>query len=142
MALNVNSVVLAGRITKDLEVRKTPTGISTVTFTVAVDRPLSRDARAAGQQAQADFISCVAWRSSADFLGAYAHKGSEVVVEGRISTRSYDGQDGKKVYVTEVIANNVSLPSGGGGRTTGGVTPAPVTTGEPELNISSDDLPF
>nr|DAU33147.1 MAG TPA: Single strand binding protein [Caudoviricetes sp.] len=103
----INNVVLVGRLTKDVEIRKTQSGLSVASFTVACDRRLSQEQRSNNEQS-ADFISCVAWRGSADFLGNYAHKGDTVGVEGRIQTRSYD-RDGQKVYVTEIVANSVSI---------------------------------
>ncbi len=103
----INNVVLVGRLTRDIELRKTQSGLSVASFTVACDRRLSQEQRNNNEQS-ADFISCVAWRGSADFLGNYAHKGDTVGVEGRIQTRSYD-RDGQKVYVTEIIANSVSI---------------------------------
>ena len=104
----MNSVALGGRITKDIEVRKTTTGISVATFTVACDKRMSKEERQKQGAVTADFINCVAWRGTADFLGAYAKKGDYVAVEGRIQTRSYDS-NGHKQYVTEVIADNVEL---------------------------------
>lgn len=101
----INRVILVGRVTKDIEVRKTQTGLSVASFTVAVNRRQSRDS----QERQADFINCVAWRSTADFLGAYCKKGALVGVEGKIQTRNYDGSDGKRVYVTEVLCDSVQL---------------------------------
>ena len=103
----INNVVLVGRLTKDVEIRKTQSGLSVASFTVACDRRLSQEQRNNNEQS-ADFISCVAWRGSADFLGNYAHKGDTVGVEGRIQTRNYD-RDGQKVYVAEIIANSVSI---------------------------------
>lgn len=103
----INNVVLVGRLTKDVEIRKTQSGLSVASFTIACDRRLSQEQKNNNEQS-ADFISCVAWRGSADFLGRYAHKGDTVGVEGRIQTRNYD-RDGQKVYVTEIIANNVSI---------------------------------
>ena len=103
----INSVVLVGRLTKDVELRKTQSGLSVASFTVACDRRLSQEQRNNNEQS-ADFISCVAWRGSADFLGKYARKGDTVGVEGKIQTRSYD-RDGQRVYVTEVLANSVNL---------------------------------
>lgn len=103
----INRVVLVGRLTRDVEVRKTQSGLSVASFTVACDR---RGARQDGaNQQSADFISCVAWRQSADFLGQYARKGAMVAVEGRLQSRSYDRNDGTKAYVTEVQCDNVSL---------------------------------
>ena len=103
----INRVVLVGRLTRDVEVRKTASGLSVATFTVACDRRMARGQDGNNQQS-ADFISCVAWRQAADFLGSYARKGALVGVEGRIQTRSYD-RDGQKVYVTEIVCDTVNL---------------------------------
>lgn len=103
----INNVVLVGRLTKDVEVKKTQSGLSVASFTIACDRRLSQEQRNNNEQS-ADFISCVAWRGSADFLGQYSHKGDTVGIEGRIQTRSYD-RDGQRVYVTEIVANSVSI---------------------------------
>ena len=103
----INRVVLVGRLTRDVEVRKTASGLSVATFTVACDRRMARGQDGNNQQS-ADFISCVAWRQAADFLGSYARKGALVGVEGRIQTRNYD-RDGQKVYITEVVCDNVNL---------------------------------
>ena len=100
----INRVVLVGRLTKDVEVRKTQNGLSVAQFTVACDRRKSSEG-----ESSADFINCVAWRQSADFLGQYARKGAMVGVEGRIQTRNYDNAQGQRVYVTEVVADSVSL---------------------------------
>lgn len=94
----INNVVLVGRITKDIELRKTQSNISTVNFTLAVD----------GFKDNVDFINCVAWRQSADFLAQYAQKGALIGVEGRVTTRNYDGKNGK-VYVTEVTCDHVEI---------------------------------
>ena len=103
----INRVVLVGRLTRDVEVRKTASGLSVATFTVACDRRMARGQDGNNQQS-ADFISCVAWRQAADFLGSYARKGALVGVEGRNQTRSYD-RDGQKVYVTEIVCDTVNL---------------------------------
>lgn len=103
----INRVVLVGRLTRDVEVRKTQSGLSVASFTVACDRNVRRSND--NNQQTADFISCVAWRQSADFLGQYAHKGAMIGVDGRLQTRNYDRADGTKVYVTEVVADNVQL---------------------------------
>ena len=103
----INRVVLVGRLTRDVEVRKTASGLSVATFTVACDRRMARGQDGNNQQS-ADFISCVAWRQAADFLGSYARKGALVGVEGRIQTRNYDS-DGQKVYVTEIVCDTVNL---------------------------------
>ncbi|NLA78090.1 MAG: single-stranded DNA-binding protein [Erysipelothrix sp.] len=98
----VNRVVLVGRLTKDPMLRKTQTGKSVLSFTVAVNRQFS-------QEDQADFVNCVAWEKTAEFLNNYARKGSLVSVEGRIQSRSYDDKDGRRVYVQEVVSENVQL---------------------------------
>ena len=103
----INRVILVGRLTRDVEVRKTASGLSVATFTVACDRRMARGQDGNNQQS-ADFISCVAWRQAAVFLGSYARKGALVGVEGRIQTRSYD-RDGQKVYVTEIVCDTVNL---------------------------------
>ena len=103
----INRVVLVGRLTRDVEVRKTASGLSVATFTVACDRRMARG-QDGNNQPSADFISCVAWRQAADFLGSYARKGALVGVEGRIQTRNYD-RDGQKVYVTEIVCDTVNL---------------------------------
>lgn len=100
----INKVILVGRITKDPDLRKTPTGVSVVKFTLAVNRKIAKD----GEQ-QADFINCVAWRQSADFLFNYAKKGNQLGVEGRIQTRNYKDKNNQTVYVTEIVCENVQL---------------------------------
>lgn len=97
----MNRVEITGRLTKDIEVRKTPNGVSTTTFTVAVDRRNK-------EQQTADFISVVAWRQSADYLASYGRKGDWVEISGRIQTRNYES-DGRRVYVTEIVADEVHL---------------------------------
>ena len=101
----INRVVLVGRLTREINLRKTGTGTSVASFTVACNRRFSGQ----NQEQGADFINCVAWRQTADFLAQYAAKGSLVGVEGRIQSRSYDDASGKRVYVTEVVADSVQL---------------------------------
>jgi single-strand DNA-binding protein len=99
----MNKVILTGRITKDPEVRYTQTGVSVVSFTLAVNRQF----RDANGNNQADFINCTAWRSTADFITRYIKKGYMLLVEGSIQSRSYQGQDGQTRYVTEVVCDSV-----------------------------------
>ena len=101
----INSVVLVGRLTRDPELRYTPSGAAVASFTVAIDR------RFTNQQGQreADFINCVMWRKAAENFANFTHKGSLVGIEGRIQTRYYENQQGQRVYVTEVLAENFSL---------------------------------
>ena len=100
----INKVVLVGRITKDPELRKTQSGISTVRFTIACNRRFARE----GQQ-QADFISCVAWRESADFMANYVKKRALLGVQGSIHTGTYTDSTGRTVYTTDVVCDNVQI---------------------------------
>lgn len=100
----INKVVLVGRLTRDPELRKTPNGASVVQYTIACDRRIKTPG-----QPDADFINCVAWNKTADIMSQYLHKGSLIGVEGRIQTRSYDNQQGQRVYVTEVVTENFSF---------------------------------
>ena len=101
----INNVVLVGRLTRDVDLRYTQSGTAVANFTVACDR----NYRNAQGETQTDFISCVMWRKSAENFARFTRKGSLVGIEGTIQTRSYDNQQGQKVYVTEVLANNFSL---------------------------------
>ncbi len=153
----LNHVTIAGRLTSDVEVRKTSNGLSFIRFTLACNRRFSQ-----GENKQADFIQCIAWRQTADFVGRYARKGSLIGVEGRIQTGSYDDKDGKKVYTTEVVCDNVQLmESKRTNEERAGYQQAPMSGGYnqsqsmssndnydfsfddgPVLDIASDDLPF
>lgn len=101
---DINRVVLIGRLTRDPELRKTQSGTSVCSFTLAVNRRQNQE----GTQ-DADFINCVAWNKLADNIQLYQKKGNQLGIEGRINTRSYDNQQGQKVYVTEVVAENVQF---------------------------------
>ena len=94
----MNKVILMGRLTRDVEMRQTPSGVSLARFSIAVNR---RFAGRDGQQ-QADFINCVAWRQTGEFIARYFRKGSMIAVVGSLQTRTWDGQDGKRQYSTEV----------------------------------------
>ncbi len=165
----INRVILVGRITKEIALRKTGSGTSVASFTIACNRRFSGQ----GNEQQADFINCVAWRQQADFLNQYAAKGALVGVEGRIQTRTYDDQAGKRVYVTEIVCDSVQLLESRSAREnrpaqpqyqqqasgySQGYSQDPFSMGEPQsyaqdnsfdnfdtgptLDISSDDLPF
>jgi single-strand DNA-binding protein len=95
----MNKVIMIGRLTKDPEVKKTQSNKTVANFTVAINDKYSKD--------KTDFINCVAWEKTAEYLGNYVKKGNLIAVEGRISTRNYDGSDGKKVYITEVVCESV-----------------------------------
>lgn len=101
----LNRVVLVGRLTRDPELRYTPNGVAVANFTVAVNRPFRNQQ---GEQ-EADFINCVTWRKQAENLANYMRKGSLIGVDGRIQTRSYENQEGRRVWVTEVLAENIQF---------------------------------
>ena len=110
----MNKSILIGRLTKDPELRTTPTGRNVCQFSVAVSRNFTN----ANGEREADFINCVVWDKQAENLVKYQKKGNQIAVEGRIQTRNYDDKDGKKVYVTEILASNISfLDSKGTGAT-------------------------
>ncbi|MCA0972313.1 single-stranded DNA-binding protein [Halobacillus litoralis] len=162
----LNRVVLVGRLTKDPDLRYTPNGVAVANFTIAVNRPFSNKQ---GEQ-DADFINCVVWRRAAENLANFMSKGSQVGVDGRLQTRSFDNQEGKRVFVTEVVADSVQFleskgsSQGGGNRGGSGYQPNQnqqpsgnnfgsnnnnqqrnddpfADQGEP-IDISDDDLPF
>ena len=99
----MNKVVLIGRLTRDPELRYTSSNIPSATFSLAVNRPFQNQ----NGVREADFINIVMWRKQAETAKKYLTKGSLISIEGRIQTRNYDGADGKKVYVTEVVADMV-----------------------------------
>lgn len=148
----INRVVLVGRTTREVALRKTQSGRSVASFTVACNR---RFQSASGEQ-QTDFISCVAWGQTADYMAQYIAKGTLIGVEGRIQTRNYDDANGRRVYVTEVVCDSVQrLESRNASESRSSSASAPIqdsyfadTAGYddfnagPSLDISSDDLPF
>ncbi|MGE7650512.1 single-stranded DNA-binding protein [Peribacillus frigoritolerans] len=161
----MNRVVLVGRLTKDPEIRYTPNGVPVATFTLAVNRSFTNQQ---GER-EADFINCVVWRKAAENVANYLKKGSLAGVDGKVQTRNYEGNDGKRVYVTEILAEAVqfleprSQNSGGnnqGNTNTGGnsynsnsgqqrqnnnytrVDDDPFANDGKTIDISDDDLPF
>jgi single-strand DNA-binding protein len=94
---NINKVILGGRLTADIELKATPNGVAVAQFTIATNRK--------GKDAQTDFINCVAWRQTAEFISKYFAKGSSICVVGEIQTRSWDDKNGGKRYATEVIVS-------------------------------------
>lgn len=101
----INSVTLVGRLTKDVDLRYTQQGKAAGNFTLAVNRPFKN---ANGEQ-EADFINCTAWGKQAENLANYMKKGSQVGVTGRLQTRNYENNEGRRVYVTEVVADQVAF---------------------------------
>lgn len=101
----INNVTLIGRLTRDAELRYTPSNIATAQFNVACNRNFKN----ANGEYDADFINCVMWREQAENLANWAKKGALIGITGRIQTRSYENQQGQRVYVTEVVANDFQL---------------------------------
>ncbi len=143
----INTVALMGRLTFEPELKTTPSGVSVLRFQIACDRNYQR----AGAERQADFIDCVAWRQTAEFISRYFHKGSMIAVEGSIQTSNYTDKNGNSRKQVEVVANNVSFC---GGRNEGGA-PANPAYSQPapsyanadnsdfeEIVDDDDDLPF
>ncbi len=101
----MNKAILIGRLTRDPELRTTPTGRNVCQFSVAVNRTFTN----ANGEREADFINCVVWDKQAENLCKYQKKGNQIAVEGRIQTRNYDDNTGRRVYVTEILTNNISF---------------------------------
>lgn len=99
----MNIAIIRGIITKDIELKKTTSGTAAINFCVAV----KRDYKNADGQYESDFISCKCFGSTAEMISKYFHKGSGIIIEGRIQTGSFDGQDGKRVYTTDIMVNRV-----------------------------------
>ena len=150
----INRVVLTGRLTRDLELRRTQSGTSVVSFTLAVDRNFRREG-----QPEADFINCVAWNRQAETMAQYLHRGSLIGVDGRLQTRNYENQQGQRVYVTEVVVDNFTFLESRAQSQQAAATynpnPMPSQSQQPvdssfdtsfdendTLDIASDDLPF
>ena len=140
--MSINRVVLTGRLTKDVELRATPSGANVASFTVAVDG-FGRDQNN-NPVNQASFINCVAWNAQAKFISTYCKKGSLVALEGRLQTRSYDRKDGTKAYVTEVIADRVENLSPKDNNQAPANEGYAINEAEDNqgLSYSDDDLPF
>ncbi|MCK0469803.1 single-stranded DNA-binding protein [Halalkalibacter sp. APA_J-10(15)] len=157
----LNRVVLVGRLTRDPELRYTPNGVAVANFTLAVNRTFSNRQ---GER-EADFINCVVWQKQAENVANYLKKGSLAGVDGRIQTRSYDNNEGRRVFVTEVVAESVQFleprNSGGAGNESFGGPPSsagnndfgkqpnrpsgfddPFANDGKPIDISDDDLPF
>lgn len=101
----INNTVLIGRVTKDIELKQTQANKSVTQFVLAVNRQFKN----ANGEREADFINIVAWGKTAELLAQYVHKGSQIGVVGRIQTRNYENQQGQRVYITEVIAENFQM---------------------------------
>ena len=149
----MNKAILMGRLTRDPEMRTTPQGTSVCSFSIAVNRRFAKE----GQQ-NADFINCVAWRQQAEFICKYFTKGSMIAVVGSIQTRTWDSQDGKKQYATEVVVDEAHFTGSKSETGTTGAAPSNTGFNQPADNSSpfdefdtqgfaamggsEDDLPF
>lgn len=150
----LNKVILIGRTTRDVDFRRTSSGTPVATFTLALDnRYVLKDGKPT-----TDFINCVAWNKTAETMDKYVKKGMLIAVEGRLQTRNYENKDGNKVYVTEVVCDNMRMlesrnnsassstyledyePANNGYQSDDSSTTQ--NTSDVELNISEDDLPF
>lgn len=148
----LNKVILIGRTTRDVDFRRTSSGTPVATFTLALDnRFVLKDGKPT-----TDFINCVAWNKTAETMEKYVKKGAMIAVEGRIQTRNYENKDGNKVYVTEVVCENMRMldtrTSSNNGTYLDDYEPntdyqkdnenTVGTSNDVEFNISEDDLPF
>lgn len=140
----LNVIALMGRLTKDPELRTTQSGVSVTAFTLAVDRSYVKQ----GEERQADFIDCIAWRSTAEFVCKYFRKGQLIAVQGSIQTRTYTDRDGNKRKAVEVVADHVHFAEPKREESNKNTYPA---RGNPdvepsgdfeEIPVSDDDLPF
>ena len=109
MSLNLNKVVLAGRVTADIELKQTPSGVSVVSFTIAVNRRYVSKSTDAQAQQQADFIRVTAWRNTAEFICKYFRKGNPILIIGSIQTRNWTDTNGNKRYATDVVADEAQF---------------------------------
>lgn len=140
--MSVNKWIGIGNLTRDPEIKYTPSGTAVCNFTIACnERYKDRDGK---QQEKAEFINIVAWKQLAEICGKYLHKGKQVYIEGRIQTRSYEDKDGNKRYVTEIVADKMQILGGGEGnrpeqKPKKSDTATPYE--EPPLD-PSDDIPF
>lgn len=132
----LNKIIVCGRMTADPEMRSTPQGKNVTSFTLAVDRDFKQNG-----EKETDFINCVAWNNTADFVARYFSKGNLAIVSGRLQTRRYETQDGQKRTATEVIAENVYFCEGKKDKEETG-EPLPTGLEGVEIDASDDDLPF
>lgn len=148
--MSINKAILIGRLVRDPELRYSPQGTAICNFTIAVNRSFTNQQ---GER-EADFINCVCFKKVAENLANYQKKGNLIGIDGRIQTRSYDGQDGKRVYITEIVAEQVQFlefnkNEGNNTKNNQNVSQGQnqanenpfENQGEP-MDINSDDLPF
>ncbi|EJG1262861.1 single-stranded DNA-binding protein [Staphylococcus pseudintermedius] len=139
----LNRVVLVGRLTKDPEFRTTQSGVEVATFTLAVNRNF----KSKNGEQQADFINCIVFRKQAENVNNYLNKGSLAGVDGRLQSRSYENQEGRRVFVTEVVCDSVQFlePKSNNQSQQQGQAPArdnPFANANGPIDIDDQDLPF
>lgn len=137
----INNVVLVGRLTKDPDIRNTNQGMVVASFTLAVNRNFTNQ----NGDREADFINCVAWRKTAELIRDHVLKGQQIGVVGRIQTRSYDNQQGQKVFVTEIVVSEVQFlesKRNNNQNNEQSYTAPSDPFGASSIDISDDDLPF
>ena len=133
----INMVALMGRLTFEPELKTTPAGVSVIRFQVACDRNFQR----AGQERQADFIDCVAWRQTAEFISRYFHKGSMIAIDGSIQQRQYTDKNGNKRNAFEILVDNANFC--GSKSESGNNADVQVDDSNfDEVDIDDGDLPF
>lgn len=131
----LNIATVMGRLTKEPDLRTTTNGTSVIAFTLACDR----DYQTGGSERQTDWINCVAWRSTAEFISKYFHKGSMIVVNGSIQTRNYEDREGKTRQATELVVGNVWFGESKKSAEPTAEEPKPTFT---DLGDDDGDLPF
>ena len=139
MSLNLNKVVLAGRVTADIELKQTTTGISMVNFSIAVNRRYVSKSSDAQAQQQADFINVIAWRNTAEFISKYFHKGSAICITGSIQSRKWQDQQGNNRYATEVVADEAMFVESKSDAAQGGYSPEAYSA--PSFSSGANDAP-
>ena len=147
--MNINHVVVAGRLGRDPELKQTPQGTQVASFSIATNRNW-KDKNTGEKREETEWVNCVAWGRTAEVIAQYFTKGKEIYIEGRMQTRSWE-KDGQKRYSTEVVVGSFQFVGSANAQTTGGVAPsedqpapaADVPTVEyPDEDINPDDIPF
>jgi len=135
----INKVMLTGRITKDIELRYTPNNVAVCNFDIAVDRRFKQ-----GNEKITDFFKIIAWRTTAEFIEKYFSKGRKIVIVGSLQNRTWEDNEGKKHYITEVLADEVDFAdSKGDGSGNSGANEAVTDDGFTDVPVADpDDLPF
>lgn len=131
----MNSTKCTGRLTADVELKSTPSGVSVCQFTIAVKRPHVKDTT--------DFFRCVAWRNTAEFIAKYFGKGKMILIEGYLTTREWDDQNGVKRYATEIVVDNAEFCGDKSNDSKPAAAEPNVPAEQPQYEeIDDDDLPF